>query len=122
MSYSDPFSHIGNVKGIGEELPLLRLKYITAQNDSPQKTASDNALVVQSLEENYTGKQAKPIIINYTSSGGASSLGTDQMVSYASVIHELAYGRITADFQNSTGEMGYPVTKDYLQHDLDIFV
>jgi hypothetical protein len=122
MPYGDPLSHIRNMKGIAEELPLARLKYITAQNDSTQKTAAGNTLIVQSLEENDSRQQAKPIRINYTSYGGSATFGTDQMVSYASVIHELAYGRISADTQKTSGEIGYPAPKEYMHHDLDIFV
>lgn len=123
MPYGDPLSHIRNMKGIVEELPLVRLKYLPAQNDTARKTNTGNALVVRSLDESDTGSQAEPIRINYTSSTGRASFGTDQMVSYASVIHELAYGRVSSDTrQNASGEIGYPIPREYMRHSLDIVV
>ncbi len=123
MPQGDPLSHIRNVKGIAEEPPLIRLKHLPTQNDSPRRAAAGNPSVVLSLEENDAGQRPGPIRINYTSSAGKASFGADQMVSYASVIHELAYGRIPADVRKSlSGEIGYPAPKEYVRHSLDMFV
>lgn len=122
MPYGDPLSHIRSMKGIAEEPHLVRLKYLPAQNDTTRKPATENALLVRSVEENDSGHQAEPVRINYTSYTGRVSFGTDQMVSYASVVHELAYGRSGAGAQGTSGEIGYPAPKEYVRHDLDIFV
>lgn len=122
MPYGDPLSHIWNVKGIAEELPLSRLKYLTDQSDSTRKTASRNALDATSLKENDARPQAKPIRVNYSSCAGTATFGADPMVSHASVIHELAYGRIYADAQRATSEAHYPVSQEYRRHNLDLFV
>jgi len=123
MPQGDPLSHIRNMKGMAEKLPLIRLKHLPFQNDTAHKAATGNPLVVRSLGENDTRQRTEPIRINYTSHTGKASFGTDQMVSYASVIHELAYGRIGAETrQNAPGGIDYPALKKYLHHNLDIFV
>jgi len=123
MLQGDPLPHIRNMRGIAEELPVVRLKYLPADNDAAQKASTGNARIVQSLEENGARQKAGPIRINYTSYSGKASFGTDQMISYASVIHELAYGRISAGArQSASGEIDYPVPKESMRHSLDIFV
>ncbi len=124
MPYGNPFPQITDMKGIAVELPFLRFKYVNIKGTPSQKTYSDNnaASVYRSAEK--IEPQAEPVRIDYTQSGSAeiSSFGIDPMVSSASVIHELAYGRITRKTEASGIDREYPVPKEYRRHDLDMIV
>lgn len=123
MPYGDPFPQLTEMKGIAVELPLLRYKYVNARGSQSQITSSENKVSVLPSSEKFS-RHAEPIRVNYTQTGPAavSSLGIDPMVSSASVIHELAYGRISFKTQTPGSDREYPVPREYRRHDLDIIV
>jgi hypothetical protein len=120
MPYGESLSQIGNATGIAAEVNLGSFRYVENQDDQYNRTSGGNAIANLPAR---TGEkqQAKPIRVDYTSAYGVSSYGVDSMVSQASVIHELAYGRISTVIPR-TGGTGYPIPRDMTQHDLDIIV
>ena len=62
MPQGDPLSHIRNMKGMAEKLPLIRLKHLHSKRYCPHATG--NPLVVRSLGENDTRQRTEPIRIN----------------------------------------------------------
>lgn len=122
MSYGDPFSPMPNMKGIAIELPFLRFKYVNVKgNTYQQKTSSDNQVTVLPSEDRVKPK-AEPIRINYSQPAEVVSFGVDPMVSSASVIHELSYGRIPAYTSEPAKGVEYPVEKKYSRPNLDMIV
>ncbi len=123
MPYGDPFPQLMDMKGIAVELPFLRFKYVNIKGSPSQKTYSDNKVSVLPSSEKLC-QQTEPIRINYTQAEPEeiSSLGIDPMVSSASVIHELAYGRPAKKTQVSGSVQEYPVPREFRRHDLDIVV
>jgi hypothetical protein len=119
MPYGDPLSQIGNAKGGAAELYLGTLRYIEAQGEQTGRASSENAVVSVASRPSQKS-QPEPITINYTASSGAGSFGMDPMVSQASVIHELAYGRISSTVPQSTRNSGYPIPSDMATHQLDL--
>jgi hypothetical protein len=120
MPYGESLSQVGTTKGIAAELHLGALRYVDGQ-DEYSRASGENAII--SLPARTSDKpQAKPIRIDYTASSGIYSYGMDPMVSQASVIHELAYGRINTAVSKTGGSTGYPIPRDLNAHDLDIIV
>lgn len=121
MAYGGPFSQLANVKGITGGVTLPQLGYVNVQGDSSSRSSS-KAVVIHEPQHEKTRPQVDPVRVSYTRASGRSGFGTDPMVSQASVIHELSYGRIYGGSSKSPTGEGYPVTKEYVPHRLDIIV
>jgi hypothetical protein len=118
MPYGESLSQIGTANGLAASLHPGTVRYV---GDQDSRATGGNAVTVL---PSRTGEktQAKPIIIDYTPSSGTNSYGMDHMVSQASVIHELAYGRIRTAIPRTGSGTGYPIPRDASTHDLDIIV
>lgn len=121
MPYGDPLSQIGTTKGIAAQLHLGYSRPVEGQDEQAGRTTSGNAVVAVPSRPREKS-QAQPIRIDYTSSSGVTTYGMDPMVSQASVIHELAYGRINTIASKAATGTGYPIPRDMTMHDLDLFV
>lgn len=121
MPYGDPLSQIGTTNGMAVELRLGTSKYVDGLNGQNKKTSDENAVVAVPSRSDDKAR-ATPITIDYTSTYSSTSLGMDPMVSQASVIHELAYGRIGTFIPKAAGGTGYPIPRDSSTHYLDVVV
>ena len=121
MTYGDPLSRILGMKGIASEMPLGRSLSVSSEAEASRRAAEDPD--VQSvITSNRSKPQADPIRVDYTSAQGAATMGLDPMVSSASVIHELAYGRIKASMPVRGASAEYPIPRDSVPQSLDIIV
>lgn len=119
MPYEDLSAQYPSMKGIAVELPFVKFKYVKveqAQSDKP-KYSKQIDLTVPS--ENRTLTSASRVMV--TREAEVTTLGMDTMISFASVIHELAYGRISAD-QGAPQTSSYPVVPEQQSHSLDIII
>lgn len=121
MANGDPLSLIQGMKGIAANLPLSRSLPVSDQVDSPRRKSVESRTEPVSYDSR-SKPQAEPIRVDYTSTMGTATLGIDPMVSSASVIHELAYGRIDSVKSRTCGIAEYPVPRDSMSHSLDIIV
>jgi len=122
MPYGDPLSQIGTTKGIAAELHLGTVRYVEGKDEQSDRASGENAIVALPARTGDKTRSAEPIRIDYTASYGINTYGMDPMVSQASVIHELAYGRISTVISKTGGGTGYPISRDVNAHDLDIIV
>ena len=121
MAYEKPFSHVSDMKGIAVDLPFCRFRYVKIVNDSKKNIQTENAAYMPSAE-NTRDISNEPIRIEYAAPAQTTTLGIDPMVSFASVIHELSYGRIDGYTAGPNENSAYPVVKEEVLHDLDIVV
>jgi hypothetical protein len=121
MPYGGPLSQIGSMQGRAAELHLGSLKYIENQGGQSSRPSNDTTILAVPVETRDK-PQAKTIRVDYTTSPGINTYGMDPMVSKASVIHELAYGRIDANIPKTGKGTGYPIPGDYGNHNLDLIV
>ncbi|MBN2298939.1 MAG: hypothetical protein JXM72_10115, partial [Deltaproteobacteria bacterium] len=101
MAYGKINSQVPNMKGIAVDLPFFRFRYVKVQDDSQKqdqsqgtvKAQSQGTVKARSLEGigDFSGRAMR---VEYTRPAEVSTLGLDPLVSSASVIHELVYGRI----------------------------
>ncbi|OPZ28415.1 MAG: hypothetical protein BWZ01_01180 [Deltaproteobacteria bacterium ADurb.BinA179] len=123
MQYGDPFSHIQNVKGIAVDLPFCRFRYVTMERDTGGGSVSANRHRVRSCSHEMIGRREAPVRrIEYVRPAEVASLGADPLVSSASVIHELSYGRMAVDFTGFANRRDYPAPKEETPRILDLFV
>ncbi len=121
MPYGGPLSQIGSMNGGAAELYPGPLKYLENGNGHSSRTSGDNAILAVPVETGGKAR-AKTIRVDYTSSPVVGTYGMDPMVSKASVIHELAYGRIDTSVPGKARGTGYPIPGNYGRHALDIVV
>ncbi len=122
MTYGDPLSLNQGMMGIAANLPLGRSLSINDQVVSSRKKSVESGIQSILNDTGSSKPQADAIRVDYTSFQGAATLGLDPMVSSASVIHELAYGRINVSTSSRGGNTEYPIPKDSTSHSLDIIV
>ena len=122
MTYGDPLSLSQGMMGIAANLPLSRSLSINDHVESSRKKSVESGIQSVLNDGSDSRNKAEPIRVDYTSSQGAATLGIDPMVSSASVIHELAYGRINVSTSYKGGNTKYPIPKDRTSQSLDIIV
>lgn len=122
MSYENPFSHIQSLKGIAVDLPFLRFRYVTLGGGGGACPASAGDARAAEFSRVTAGSHEAPVRrILYDPPAKVTTLGVDPLVSSASVIHELSFGRIALSPEiHATG--GYPSPKQEIAHSLDLFV
>jgi hypothetical protein len=133
MPNGDEFSRYPSMKGISVDLPFIKFRYVKVDKNSsnePEEAKplriSDNSLP----SEDTAALNTRRII--YTKQAEVSTMGMDPMVSNASVIHELVYGRSesTSTFTRTSlsypaasyTAASYPVATVPSSNSLDIFV
>ena len=108
------------MKGIAVELPFVKFKYVKVDGADTAKTKSARILDLSVPSEESTPRPASRLIV--TRQAEVTTLGIDPMISNASVIHELTYGRIE-DLQGYTQQAtSYPSVSESSSHSLDLFV
>ncbi|MEA2101003.1 MAG: hypothetical protein U9P80_00305 [Thermodesulfobacteriota bacterium] len=90
------YSHASYIKGISVELPFFRFRYLKVEGNDNQ-AVSDHKRIGASHVQRAGFTVADAIQGQPGISPAISVTGTDPLVSRASVIHELAYGRIKRD-------------------------
>lgn len=108
------------MKGISLDLPFIKFRYVKVDKNEPEE-AYPLRITDRSEYSNDSPLNTRRII--YTNPAQVTTLGLDPMVSSASVIHELVYGRIESPASFiQTRQSSYITEKEPAQHSLDIIV
>jgi hypothetical protein len=122
MPGENPFSHIQSMKGIAVDVPFLKFRYVTIGGGQAAGTApEENARAAEFSRAAPVNREAPVRRIIYDPPAEVTTLGVDPLVSSASVIHEISYGRIASISWMRTSS-GYPIPKKETAHSLDLFV
>jgi hypothetical protein len=124
MSYGDDISRYPSMKGISVDLPFIKFRYVKLDRNETEESKplkiTDNSV----KSEDVSSLNSRRIV--YTREAEVTTMGLDPMVSKASVIHELVYGRTesasTFTRPLSYPAMSYPAEKEASSHSLDIVV
>lgn len=123
MQNGNPFSHISNVKGIAVELPFCRFRYVAIEGDSGRSAISGSKAAAPPRPYDEVEKRQPPVRkIEYVPPAQVTTLGADPLVSSASVIHELLFGRIRSVASSPPGGGEYPALKEEAPHALDVYI
>jgi hypothetical protein len=122
MSNGDDFSRYPSMKGISLDLPFIKFRYVKVDKNGPEEVNPLRITDRSGYSEDTASLNTRRIV--YTGQARVTTLGTDLMVSSASVIHELVYGRAEASsfIQSPPAEAYAPEPIRPSQHSLDIFV
>ena len=127
MPYGDEISRYPSMKGISVDLPFIKFRYVKLDKNESEESKplriTDNSVQSEDVS-NVSSLNVRRIV--YTKEAEVTTMGLDPMVSQASVIHELVYGR-TESASPFTRTASYPATsyaavKEPLSHSLDIIV
>ena len=119
MPYKDLSTQYPSMKGISVQLPFVTFKYIKV--DAVQSESTSNYSKVQTAT---TPGNTRPAVLSRmipVEAAETTSLGVDTMISHASVIHELTFGRI-GPARDHRPPAAYPAVSDPPPHSLDIIV
>lgn len=120
MPYQDQFSGYSNMKGITVDLPFVKFKYVKVdrvENEKPKTARTIDLAVPGEVKPSIT-----PSRLIVTREAEITTLGLDPMISNASVIHELAYGRIDSQQVYQQQASSYPAAFKPQTHSLDFIV
>jgi hypothetical protein len=120
MPYEDQISGYPIVKGIAVELPFVKFKYVKIDGGDTAKPKSSKTINLTVPSEERTPIAASRVIV--TREAEVTTLGIDPMVSNASVIHELTYGRIEDQQSYTQQALSYPTVFASSSHSLDIII
>ena len=120
MPYENDFSRYPTVKGIALELPFLKFKYVKVDGGDTARASSARTIDLRVPSEERTPITTSRMIVSRQAE--ITTLGIDPMISNASVIHELAYGRIEAQQGYTQLASSYPAVFESSPHSLDIFI
>jgi|SRR5208283_1299751 len=118
MPYEDQFFRYPTMKGIAIELPFVKFKYVKVDWGGPEKSKSAKSIDVTIPSKTNPPAALSRVIISREAE--VTTLGMDPMISYASVIHELTYGRIETA-RDSKQAASYPAVLAS-SYSLDIIV
>lgn len=132
MAYEKISSQIPTMKGISVDLPFFRFRYVKVEDDSQQQSTASARYPENRIQLQETGGAQSPelredlsaraIKVEYTQRAEVTTLGSDPLVSKASVIHELVYGRMESSSAETRTQTSYPVSKEYIAPSLDFTV
>jgi len=119
MPYEDQFFRYPTMKGIAVEFPFVKFKYVKVDWGEPEKSKSAKTIDVTIPRKQNPPAALSRVIISKKAE--VTTLGMDPMISNASVIHELTYGRIETaqDFKQAAS---YPAVPGSSSYSLDIIV
>ncbi|MEA3223685.1 MAG: hypothetical protein U9P49_11055 [Thermodesulfobacteriota bacterium] len=112
-------SQFSYMKGMSLDLPFVRFRYLKVEGDASNKSRSaqkTNRVIPDIKNSRLQGS----IRIDNITSPEIPTLGHDPMVSKASVIHELAYGRTEANTSLPRKKTYYNPQLAYRDQSLDI--
>ena len=121
MLNEDQLSRYPTMKGIAVELPFIKFKYVKVDRNNPEDARPPRQISTTiPYDEQSTPAVSAPRVI-LSREAEVTTLGMDPMVSSASVIHELVYGRIevSTDYSQATS---YPAVKEPTPHSLDVII
>ncbi|HOO37600.1 MAG TPA: hypothetical protein PLV78_04755 [Deltaproteobacteria bacterium] len=121
MAYEKINSQVPNMKGIALDFPFFRFRYVKVQEE-PQKQVQPETATKVETSRSIEYSSPRTITVSYVKPAEVTTLGIDPLVSNASVIHELVYGRINGYSSGAKPETNYPVSKEYIPPSLDIIV
>ncbi len=114
---------MSNVKGIAVDLPFCRFRYVAIEGDPVRSTVYDSKAAALPRPHDEVEKREPPVRrIEYVPPAPVTTLGSDPLVSSASVIHELFFGRMRAVSTSPAGGGDYQVLKEEAPHALDLYV
>lgn len=108
------------MKGIAVELPFVKFKYVKVdrgESDKPKPSKTIDLAGQSSL-----GQPVASTRLIVTREAEITTLGLDPMISNASVIHELAYGRIESPQAYQQQAASYPAVPEPASHSLDLVI
>jgi hypothetical protein len=120
MPYENDFSRYPTVKGFAVELPFVKFKYVKVDGGDTARPKSARTIDLTVPSEEKTPIPASRLIV--TREAEVTTWGIDPMISNASVIHELAYGRIQDQQVYMQQTLSYPAVFEPSPHSLDIFI
>lgn len=88
-----------SLQGMSVDLPFVKFRYVKMENRSsalwPPAARRVDTTIPSSVESAVSTRISGHITVGQEAK--AVSMGMDPIVSFASVVHELAYGRISSD-------------------------
>jgi hypothetical protein len=108
------------MRGIAVELPFVKFKYVRVDRSEQERPKYTKQIEAKISSESKTPQAASRMII--TREAEVTTFGMDPMISSASVIHELNYGRIDMPQAYSRQAAGYPAPAQDQGLSLDIVI
>jgi hypothetical protein len=108
------------MKGIAVELPFVKIKYVKVDGGDTARSKSARTIDLTVPSQERTPISTSRMIV--TRQAEVTTLGIDPMISNASVIHELTYGRIEDQQGYTQQTSSYPTIFETSPHSLDIFI
>ncbi len=94
------------VKGLAVELPFFKFTYLKMDGRKAETLSSQDRIGIQTTRERaYTRRTATSSAMPQGAT--ITTLGADPLVSRAAVVHELYYGRPSAEASFSLSGLGY---------------
>ena len=119
MPYEDLSTQYPSIRGISVDLPFVKFKYVKVDPIQSEKSNNTKRINVTVPAENRPHTSVSRMILSREAE--VTTLGMDSMISYASVIHELTYGRIDTA-QGQPGTSAYPAAYEPAKHSLDFII
>lgn len=119
MPYEDLSTQYPSIKGIALELPFVKFKYVKVDSIQSERSRNTKRIDVTVPSEDRAPITASRMIVSREAE--VTTLGIDGMISYASVIHELTFGRIDAA-QEYPRTFSYPAVSEPSSHSLDMII
>jgi hypothetical protein len=121
MPYEDQFSQYPSMKGIAVELPFFSFKYVKVDKGQAEQSRSSSSKAIDLIVPDEETPLTVPSRVMVSRRSEVTTLGMDPMISNASVIHELTYGRIETA-QNTAQPPSYSGVFEPSPHSLDIII
>jgi len=107
------------MKGIAVELPFVKFRYVKVDRGVTEKPKTTKTIDLTVPNEEKPSVTSSRLIVSRNAE--ITTLGVDPMISQASVIHELTYGRIETA-QDTRQSSSYPTVFAQCSHSLDIII
>ncbi len=120
MPYEDLSTRYPSMRGIAVELPFVKFKYVRVDRSEQERPRYTKQIEAKITSESKTPQTASRMIVPREAE--VTTFGIDPMISSASVIHELTYGRIDMPRAYSRQAAGYPAPALDQGHSLDILI
>jgi len=120
MAYEDQFSQYPTVKGIAVELPFVKIRYVKVDRGATEKPKTTKSIDLTVPDNKKPSATPSQMIVSGTAV--ATTMGVDPMISQASVIHELTYGRIETAQDDTRQSPAYPAVPSQSSYSLDIII
>jgi hypothetical protein len=126
MPYGDEISRYPSMKGVALDLPFVKFRYVKVDKNETEPNEANETKYLSTISSSVPSQDTQSSNVRrvvYTREAVATTLGMDPMVSNASVIHELVYGRNESSFTATLTQTAvYPAVKEPARHSLDLVV